>query len=377
MRFCILIFTTCFLNLILVFSTQVDAKPKTKNFPSFCKLMENPYKLYTAQAHELASLAKWRTEMLTSDKENLEKRCLNTCPNPSPEMQTFCSGLEDCQKHCHTSKIIQNANCTNSSECVQMGCSPMPDRADYRHFTKRDELIRSKIFIMMANRIVNEFLTTKVDSLAYDLSDSYKTNFDFAKNFLLYQPNKETSFARFLPQTMRCLNRMENNILEPIMQNNSFIEGQVCGHAFGLGQVVPETFYSNFGIQTTGVLSVQPLKNPCKIGLNEYPIKDLPRLCSNMRFQSKFYRIELFKKYEHLTPQQIHDLRAFDIELQIRVMLAVIVNKIIETKNWKIAFASYGSPSYARYTGQNSCVRGNTLSSLNEKTKFVIRKNDL
>ena len=395
MRFCFSIFTVFLLSLLLAISSNAEAKTKSKKlrkpastkksksvrtFPKFCRLMNNSFNLYTAPAHELASLAQWRSEMLTADpvtsrgrtrKETLVKECLNTCPEPSFEMQQFCSGLDDCQKHCYTSKVIQNSNCTNSSTCVQMGCSPMPPRIDIKQWTKRDELVRSKVFIIMANRIVSEFLTTNVDSLAYDLSDAYKTHFDFAKNFLMYRPNRTESFARYLPQTMRCLNNVENNVLEPVMQNNSFTTGLVCGHAFGLGQVIPETFYSIFGIQASGVLSVQPLKNPCKIGLNEYPIKDLPRLCSSTRFQSQFYRIEIFKKYEHLTPQQIHDLRAFDTELQIRLMLAVIVNKIIETKNWNSAFTSYGSPSYANYTGQNSCVQTNTINGINTRAAEI------
>lgn len=334
--------------------------------PAFCKLMKDPKKLHSAKSADLVALTDWRSQMLTNRKSDIVEKCLNTCSEPSDEIRAFCEGLKNCQKTCITSKVIENNRCNNSQTCVQMGCSPMPSRLNQNQFSKKDNLIRSKIFIDIANKVVNEFISTQVDSLAYDLSDYYKTHFDFAKNFLAYKPNRETSYARFMAQTMRCLNNVENETLEPIMQHNSYSENdKSCGHAFGLGQVTPETFYSSFGIRTEGILSVQPFKNPCKKGLKEFAIKDLPRYCNKSNFQSQFYRLELFKKYAHLTPQQIHNLRAFDVELQIRLMLAVIVNKVIQTRNWKSAFVSYGNSSYAKYTGKNSCVQRYTFKNLN------------
>ena len=368
------------LILLLSFGSASFAGKKksktTKALPVHCRLMGSPYNLYSANAEELTSLTRWRTKMLLTKRETLPAACLNSCPNPTEEMKVFCNGLANCQSRCTTEKVIQNSNCSNSSECVQMGCSPMPNRADYQQFLKRDDLIRSKILVFFANKVVEEFLAAEINSIPNDSRDLYRASTEFAINYLLANRGS-FSYAQYLPQTMRCLNRSENNILEPILQHNSYSTGTACGHAFGLGQVTPETFYSIFGIQAPGILSVQPFKNTCKNGLEEITLANLPRQCSSEHFLPQYYRIELFKKYASLTPQQIHELRTFDVELQVRIMLATIINKIIQRRSWRGAFASYGNASYANYTGNNICVRNNTLPALEQKTSGVLRTEGL
>ena len=339
-------------------------KVKSKD-PIYCQVMENSRSLYHASAEALADLVRWRTKMLTSAKS--AEQCLQSCTEPSQEMIAFCNGLSQCQKQCTTNKIIESQNCKKSSECVQMGCSPMPNRESYAEFTKRDEVVRSKIFVKIANQIVEEFIDKDLDSMDRDPADVYFSSLHFAQKFLMTNPSTKNSYAQYLPQTMRCINRLENKVLEPIMQNNSYAGKQAtCGHAFGLGQVAPETFYSNFGIYMPSTFSVQPLRNPCRDGLKEYTLGSLSKKCRGPDFQVQFYRIELFKKYAHLTPQQIHNLRSFDVELQIRLMFATIVNKIVQTRSWRKAFVSYGHRSYAKYTGQNSCVQQNLLKNLDQ-----------
>lgn len=356
--------------------------------PSFCKLMErSPYELYKESAKDLRELTEWRTHLLTfaahprkgeTQQDVLVKTCIASCPDPNSKILDFCASLAYCRENCTTAKVIQNSNCMNSGECVQAGCSPMPPRITQNQFHPHDELVRSKIFISLANKVMQEFVKTEVDSLPNDPTNAYKNSFDTAKKVLMNSPSPQNSYALYMPQTMRCLNKVENNILEPIMQNNSFAPGLVCGHAFGLGQVAPETFYSNFGIQTN-VLSVQPLKNPCRDNnMNELTIEELPKRCSNMKFLPQFYRGELFRKYAHLTPQQLHNLRTFDVELQIRLILAVIINKLISTNyQWATAMNSYGPVGYSHLTGQDACVQANTLKSLSEKTDSIVRKGGL
>ena len=281
-------------------------KNVSKQDPIFCKLMEEHEKLYTATPDQLARFTKWRTRMLTahpetkpgqSKKEALTKMCLNSCREPSDELISFCNGLATCQNECISAKIIENKNCTKSTACVQKECSPMPDRNSAGALSAKDDLIRSKIFIVMANRIVHDFLYNEPPPVDNDPNNAYKNALDFARNYLLNYPNARASYASTLPQTMRCLNNVENPSLEPIMQHNSYIpNAAICGHAFGLGQVVPETYYSNLGIYAPGVLSVQPLKNPCTENLKEFTLAELSKRCGNGKLQLQFHRIELFQK---------------------------------------------------------------------------------
>lgn len=366
------------INKRAVASNPVRPNKIGTNEPSFCKLMEEPEKLYTATPAQLARFTAWRTRMLTSNpetkpgqskKEALTKLCLKTCREPSDELISFCNGLATCQKECISAKIIENKNCTKSTACVQKECSPMPDRNGSGALSAKDDLIRSKVFIAMANKVVHDFIYKDPPNISNDSDNTYKNALEYVRSYLVNYPNTQASYASTLPQTMRCLNNVENPSLEPIMQHNSYVpNAAICGHAFGLGQVVPETYYSNLGIYAPGTLSVQPLRNPCSEYMKEFTIAELPKRCDNDKFQAQFYRIELFQKYKNLTPQQMHNIRPFDVELQIRLMMAVIVNKIIENRSWRAALTSYGGNArYANYVGTNSCVQNNTLDTLNRK----------
>lgn len=321
--------------------------------------------------------------------------CLNSCPNPTNAMKDFCHSLNWCRSHCSTTQIVKNCShnqaASRDSVCVAHNCSPLPPPSAYYNsenivsasstaeytvakrntnlvISKEDLEIRKKIFLEISHKVIREFEDTKYTVLFSDdmpndkvnyyseLGKTYQNRFQDVKNYLTKNPNPKKNYLQHMPETMLCINLPtraggENHFLEVMEQNNE------CGNAFGIGQVISMTFYTNLGLNLTKYgFNTQNLEKKCKNSSLQF----LATECGPDIFQSQFFRAEIFEKYYAMTIDQIYDRRAFDMELQIRLMYATIINSFAMTQNWWGAFTSYrgnGTSYYANFTpGQDPCM---------------------
>lgn len=356
---------------------------KYSNNKEFCEAVNNPAKLSRSTNLTLIQLVEWRTYML-NNKISADT-CLSSCPNPTDAMKDFCHSLKWCRSNCTTTKIMQgcskNPADSRDNICVSNNCSPLPPPIAYYdsentpakknsvlQISKEDLEIRKKVFLEISHKVIREFEDTKYtvlfsddlpnDKIAYysELGKTYQSRFDDVKKYLTSNPNPNQNYLQHMPETMLCINLPtraggENHFLEVMEQNNE------CGNAFGIGQVISMTFYTNLGLN----LSKYGF-NPAKLDkkCRHSSLQFLPTECGSDIFQSQFYRAEIFEKYAGYTIEQIFDRRAFDIELQIRLMYATIINSFAMTNNWWGAFTSYrgnGTSYYANFTpGKDPCM---------------------
>ena len=366
------------------------------NPKAFCDLANNPLAMITASSTDLLQLVEWRTKMLTEGKTS--EQCMSSCPNPTEAMKDFCYSLSWCQQNCTTSQIIRNwsSNFLGARDtlCVAHNCSPVPPPSEYYNANKilpeskkeaghfvaprtsdlkvsKDDLeVRKKIFLEIARKIMLEFEETTYTAIFADdyaipdavvntyseLAKAYQSRFFDVKKYLTNNPSVKNNYIKHLPETMLCINLPtsvggEDHYLEVMEQNNG------CGNAFGLGQVISMTFYSNLGLNLSSYgYNTARLDKKCKSS----PLQFLATECGTNIFQSQFFRIELFRKYLGYNIDELFDRRSFDMELQVRLMFATIINSFAMTNNWWGAFASYrgdGSNPYASFTANNhSCM---------------------
>lgn len=365
----------------------------------FCAAVNNPELMKSAATETLAQIVEWRTKMLTSGAT--PEQCLNSCPNPSDAMKDFCYSLEWCQKNCSTSQIIKNCSTNQAmardSLCVANNCSPTPPPSDYydpKKFikdqssnaatktnysvqkrttdlqpSKEDLEIRKKIFLEITRKVLREYEDRTYTVIFADdqslpenqlaryseFGKAYQDRFIAVKNYLTRNPTPKSNYLQHLSETMLCINLPtniggENYFLEAMEQNNG------CGNAFGFGQVISMTFYANLGLNLSSLgYSTAGLDKKCK----NSPLQYLPTECGPQYFQPQFFRIELFDKYLAYTVDELFERRSFDMELQVRLMFATIINSFAMTQNWCGAFASYrgnGSCGYATFTPAHACM---------------------
>ena len=378
---------------------------------AFCEIANNPNQLFQAKNSTLVQLVEWRTYMLNNQIS--AEACLNSCPNPTNAMKDFCHSLNWCRSNCTTSQVVKNCSrnqgASRDALCVANNCSPLPPPSEYYNpetfiksepnnfdvmngsltgvtqgsgrapyvvakratnlkVSKEDLEVRKKIFLEISHKVIREFEDTRftvlfsddmpTENIAYysELGKTYQSRFQDVKNYLTKNPNPKKNYLQHMPETMLCINLPtraggENHFLEVIEQNNE------CGNAFGIGQVISMTFYMNLGLNLTQQgFNTQNLDKKCRNSALQF----LATECGSNVFQSQFFRAELFEKYYGLTIDQIYDRRSFDMELQIRLMYAAIINSFAMTQNWWGAFTSYrgnGTSYYANFTpGQDPCM---------------------
>ena len=377
----------------------------------FCEIANNPDKQFQASNSTVLQLVQWRTKMLNS-KVSAET-CLKACPNPTSAMMDFCHSLNWCRSNCTTSNIIKNCSkntlASRDTLCVANNCSPLPPPSEYYDaskiipdpniksepasaarytvakrspdlkVSKQDVELRKKIFLEISRKIIREFEETRYtvlfpdempdDKVAYysGLANTYRSRFHDVKKYLTSQPSAKNHYLQHMPETMLCINLPtraggENHFLEVMEQNNE------CGNAFGIGQVISMTFYSNLGLNLSKYgFSTQNLEKNCKRSSLQFIATE----CGPDIFQSQFYRAEIFDNYNSLTIDQIFDRRAFDMELQVRLMFATIINSFAMTQNWWGAFTSYrgnGTSYYANFTpGKDPCMTTHMADQYNSQ----------
>lgn len=382
----------------VVTQTQIKKENKDiKNSKAFCEFANNPLKMMDATGEALGQLVEWRTLMLTTAKSAQE--CLNSCPNPTNAMKDFCHSLSWCQQSCTTSQIIKNCSTNTAAArdtiCVANNCSPIPPPTEYYdpskilkntegpqtykvekrtsdlRISKEDLEIRKRIFLEVTRKVVRDFedktytvifadeTSLPDDQIARysELAKAYQERFFEVKKFLTKNPSANNNYLQHMSETMLCINLPtnaggENHYLEAMEQNNG------CGNAFGLGQVISMTFYSNLGLNLTNYgYNTQNLDKKCK----NSPLQFLATECGSQIFQAQFFRIELFDKYLGYTIDELFDRRSFDVELQVRLMFSTIINSFAMVQNWRGAFQSYrgnGTDYYAQFTPSNhACMR--------------------
>ena len=394
---------------------------------SFCEIAKYPGKLAEAAPNVLLQLVDWRTYMLTN-KISVEE-CLSSCPDPTKAVKDFCHSLSWCRDNCTTSKIVKNCS-TNTlaardTQCVAHNCSPLPPPSEYYDpsklakqqstptveqsniigvsqpgsimgsyvveprssdlkVSKEDLEVRKKVFLELSRRIVREFEENKYmvlypDELSFpddkatyysELAKAYSERYKVVKNFLTTQPAAKNNYMSHMPETMLCINLPtnaggENHYLEVQEQNNG------CGNAFGLGQVISMTFYSNMGLNLSKYnYSTQNLDKRCK----QAPLQFLATECGPDIFQSQFFRAEIFEKYSAYTIDEIFDRRAFDMDLQVRLMFATVINSFAMTQNWCGAWTSYrgnGNCAYAGFTAGHSCMSAHMAEEYKTDSSFL------
>ena len=275
---------------------QVCKQFKEGDFP------ESLNKLSTSKKKERKRLKEavlWAYEMIRNPK-----KCSGSCDEyskiPAYKLlfnqgksyhSAFCDEIKNCPSKCTTSKVLGSTKkkfngwkCGPKSRAATKYCAA--------HCSPTSALTKSK-------------RQAVISQLYQQATQDLKTNKpSYAKKM------KTAGVLDNMHTRLLCLNlRRENVTYDPL--------ARPCKEtAIGLGQVNRKTFLYSLG------LANKRQQRKCI----HIKIKDLKSKCKG--WDHRAYRRELYIKYEDLTPEQLFDRRATDIELQARSNYAVFVDKL-------------------------------------------------
>ncbi len=242
-------------------------------------------------------IEKKRSSLLHASFQGGLNGCRQHCQNhysSDSQCEAYCDQIKDCANRCKTSDIVERCKSSgpkHDEACVASDdykCSPFSATQGV-HFGESSRVA-----------VVKNHLTKIMDEVFAD------------EKFASLKKLKGDSSPEYLANYFICYTKVvENSTYEPINRAND--KNRLCQYtAFGIGQILRSSFHDVFGLNQ---------------GLSRCfntPIGDSQN-CRGSAPQR--YRSELLSnKYRGLTPNQLYDLQAFDVDLQLRSMVGIWLN---------------------------------------------------